>query len=77
MSLTRFIPTGTQLVKELKNALAQFDLTTLRNSWHMSRPKRSYPAALSRRRWKDNLLPNCCMLHGKAFVGIWIAVGTR
>lgn len=25
MSLTQFIPTGTQLVKELKNALAQFD----------------------------------------------------
>ena len=77
MSLTQFIPTGTQLVKELKTLWHSLTLTTLRNSWHMSRPKRSYPAALSRRRWKDNLLPNCCMLHGKVFVGIWIAVRTR
>ena len=69
MSIVKFELNETQLALQLRSRLIP---AIQKNIFLLRKPMRSYPMMLLWIRWKDSLLPNYCMLHGRVFAGTWI-----
>lgn len=72
MSIVKFELNETQLALQLRSTLEQADSCYAKEYLPFAQANAKLSDDALWIRWKDSLLPNYCMLHGRVFAGTWI-----